>query len=94
LNVYCLDVYQKRSAEVVAGNFVMRYSFACVASAVVLPAVTKIGVGWFSTISSVFMVVAAILTQLTAMYGKGWREKIDEKKALKEAAKSGREEKE
>jgi hypothetical protein len=89
LNVYCLDVYQKRSAEVVAGNFAMRYAFAALASAVVLPAVSKIGVGWFSTISSAFMIVAAGLTYLTALYGKGWREGIDSKIALREAEKSG-----
>jgi hypothetical protein len=78
---------------VVAGNFAMRYTFAALASAVVLPAVNKIGVGWFSTISSVFMVVAATLAYFTALHGKEWREKIDAKKALKEAEKSERMEK-
>jgi len=84
---------QKRSAEVVAGNFAMRYGFAALGSAVVLPAVTKIGVGWFSTISSGFMVVAAFLTYLTALHGKEWREKVDARKAMKSAGKNGREEK-
>ncbi|KAF7353869.1 Major facilitator superfamily transporter protein [Mycena venus] len=37
LNTYCLDVMQSRSAEVVAGNFMIRYFFAAAGSAVVLP---------------------------------------------------------
>jgi hypothetical protein len=29
LNTYCLDVMQKRSSEVVAGNYMLRYLFTC-----------------------------------------------------------------
>jgi len=81
LNTYCLDVMQGRSAEVVAGNYFMRYMFAAGGSAVVLPAVRAIGVGWFSTISALFLVCGALGTYATALYGKGWREAIDAKKA-------------
>ncbi|KUI64366.1 hypothetical protein VM1G_11169 [Cytospora mali] len=42
LNTYCLDVIQARSAEAVAGNFLVRYLFGAVASAVVLPAVENL----------------------------------------------------
>jgi hypothetical protein len=52
---------------------------------VVLPAVEKIGVGWFSTISAGFLVVSTVFVYLTAQFGQGWREKIDEKKAAREA---------
>ncbi|XPS90641.1 hypothetical protein M3J09_000079 [Ascochyta lentis] len=83
LNSYCLDVMQGRSAEVVAGNYFMRYMFAAGGSAVVLPAVRAIGVGWFSTISALFLVFGAGATYVTALYGKGWREAIDAKKAAK-----------
>ncbi|KAJ4312103.1 hypothetical protein N0V94_007624 [Neodidymelliopsis sp. IMI 364377] len=83
LNTYCLDVMQSRSAEVVAGNYFMRYMFAAGGSAVVLPAVRAIGVGWFSTISALFLVAGAGATYATAIYGKGWREAIDAKKAAK-----------
>jgi len=55
--------------------------FAAAASAAVLPAVRAIGVGWFSTISALFLVAGAAATYVTALYGKGWRESIDEKKA-------------
>ncbi|KAJ7819798.1 major facilitator superfamily domain-containing protein [Mycena olivaceomarginata] len=43
LNTYALDVMQNRSAEAVATNYMARYLFAAVGSAVVLPAVEKIG---------------------------------------------------
>jgi hypothetical protein len=83
LNVYCLDVMQSRSAEVIAGNYFMRYMFAAGGSAVVLPGVRGIGVGWFSTISAAFLMAGAAATYATAVYGKGWRDAIDEKKAAK-----------
>ncbi|KAI4912091.1 uncharacterized protein J4E92_010136 [Alternaria infectoria] len=81
LNTYCLDVMQGRSAEVVAGNYFMRYMFAAGGSAVCLPAVRAIGVGWFSTISAGFLVAGAGATWLTAVKGRGWREGIEERKA-------------
>jgi len=53
---------------------------------VVLPAIQKIGVGWFSTISAMFLVVSTFFVYLTARFGKGWRDGIDEKKAACETA--------
>jgi len=81
LNTYCLDVMQGRSAEVVAGNYFMRYMFAAAGSAACLPAVRAIGVGWFSTISAGFLVAGAGATWLTAVKGRDWRVAIEEKKA-------------
>jgi len=99
LNTYCLDVMQGRSAEVVgkslhvpfidtrliviAGNYFMRYMFAAAGSAACLPAVRAIGVGWFSTISALFLVAGSAATCVTALYGKTWRVSIDDKKAAK-----------
>lgn len=85
LNTYCLDVMQKRAAEVVSGNYVFRYLFGCIGTAVCLPAIEKIGVGGFSTISAGFMVVAAGGLWCVTIWGKEWREDVtrhyDEKKA-------------
>ncbi|ORY15497.1 major facilitator superfamily domain-containing protein [Clohesyomyces aquaticus] len=83
LNTYCLDVMQSRSAEVVSGNYMLRYMFAAAGSAVCLPAIRKIGVGWFSTISSLFIVVATVATYICTLYGKQWREDVDAKKAAR-----------
>ena len=68
---------QKRSSEVVAGNYLLRYLFACAGTAVCLPAIEAIGVGWFSTISSVFLVASAGLTWMVTIYGRGWREAVE-----------------
>jgi ABC-type long-subunit fatty acid transport system fused permease/ATPase subunit len=61
----------------------VRYLFAAAGSAVCLPAIRKIGVGWFSTISALFLVVATIATWFTAEYGRKWRDAVDAKKAAK-----------
>ena len=76
LNTYCLDVMQRQSAEVMAGNYVIRYIFAAAGSAACLPMIDKIGVGWFSTISAAFLVVAAASTWATARYGHSWRDHV------------------
>jgi multidrug resistance protein len=85
LNTYCLDVMQAKglSAEVVAGNYMVRYFFAAAGSAVVLPAVESIGVGWFSTISAGFLVVSAVSVWATTVWGEGWRRAVDQRKREK-----------
>lgn len=80
LNTYCLDVMQSRSADVVAGNYVIRYVFAAAGSAACLPLIDIIGVGWFSTISAGFVALAAVGVWFTAKYGAGWREAVDRRK--------------
>ena len=64
------------SAEVVAGNYMIRYVFGAAGSAVCLPAIEAIGVGWFSTISAVFLIVAAAGTWVTAEHGWKWRDAV------------------
>lgn len=80
LNTYCLDVMPTRSGEVVAGNYVIRYIFACAGTAAVLPGVQAIGVGWFSTISVFFLLFGVLCTFATIKCGKKWRQVIDAKK--------------
>lgn len=73
-NTYCIDVMPGQGAEVAATNFFSRYLIGCIASAVVLPAVEEIGVGWFSTISAAYLVAAALATMAAIRWGKEWRE--------------------
>ncbi|KAH6674340.1 major facilitator superfamily domain-containing protein [Halenospora varia] len=80
LNTYCLDCMGQHGAEVIAGNYMIRYLFAAMGSATVLPAVEKIGVGWFSTISAGFLVVSAGATGAAVVWGKGWRDTVDKRK--------------
>lgn len=87
LNTYCLDVMQSSSAEVIAGNYVIRYAFAAAGTAVCLPAVESIGVGWFSTISAGFLVASAAATAASVRWGKSWREAVDAKRRAKRGTK-------
>ncbi|KAK4148063.1 dityrosine transporter 1 [Dichotomopilus funicola] len=80
LNTYCLDVMQGRGAEVIAGNYFVRYLFACAATACVLPAVQGIGVGWFSTITAAFLVISTVAVQATVWRGRNWRESVDRRR--------------
>lgn len=82
LNTYCLDVLPDVGAEVIAGNYMVRYLFGAVGTAVVLPAVESIGVGWFSTISAGFMMAAALAVAATVRWGKGWRDEVDGKRRM------------
>ncbi|CAK7266731.1 hypothetical protein SEPCBS119000_002180 [Sporothrix epigloea] len=91
INTYCLDVMQSRGSEVIASNYFVRYLFACGGTAVVLPAVESIGVGWFSTISALFLVVSAIGLYTAVLWGSVWRDRIDrrrnrQRKAMHERA--------
>ncbi|KAJ5051508.1 uncharacterized protein L3040_001284 [Drepanopeziza brunnea f. sp. 'multigermtubi'] len=80
LNTYCLDVMQSHSAEVMAGNYMLRYLFAALGSATVLPAVERVGVGWFSTVSAAFLVGSSLATYAAVWWGAAWREKVDAKR--------------
>ncbi|KAK5662721.1 hypothetical protein OQA88_6127 [Cercophora sp. LCS_1] len=83
LNTYCLDVMQGRGAEVIAGNYFVRYLFACAATACALPVIESIGVGWFSTISALFLALSAAATQAAVWRGKAWRERVDGRRRAK-----------
>lgn len=89
LNTYCLDVMQGRGAEVIAGNYFVRYLFACAVTACVLPAVQAMGVGWFSTITAAFLVLSTAAIQATIWWGKGWREGVDERRKARRLGEQG-----
>ncbi|KPM43059.1 hypothetical protein AK830_g3445 [Neonectria ditissima] len=86
-NTYCIDVMPGQGAEVAATNFFMRYLMGCVASAVVLPAVQAIGIGWFTTVSAAYLMVSALGTLAAIRWGKGWRESTAAKLDARERAK-------
>lgn len=93
LNTYCIDVMQSRGmgSVVVAGNYQIRYLFAAAGSAVCLPAIEKIGVGWFSTTSAVFLVVCTIALWFVCLYGQQWRHAVDANKARRKAQRQAEE---
>lgn len=55
----------------------MRYLFGAAGSAAVLPIVDAIGVGWFSTISALFVFLGAFGTWCVTVWGRQWRDAID-----------------
>ena len=79
LNTYVIDVLQDKglSSVAVAGNYLTRFIFAAGASAVCLPAIKGIGVGWFSTICGLFISCMAGLVWLLTKYGEAWRLKTE-----------------
>ncbi|KAM5386705.1 hypothetical protein ACJZ2D_000668 [Fusarium nematophilum] len=94
LNTYCLDVMPGVGAEVTAANFFIRYLAGCLGTAVVLPAIEGIGIGWFCTISAVFIMASAAGLVLAIRWGEDWRagadceleqHKVDEKGCKEEA---------
>ncbi|KAH8426920.1 putative MFS transporter [Aspergillus melleus] len=89
LNTYCLDVLKGRSAEVVAGSYLFRYVFAALGTGVALPAIQEMGVGWFNTLSGLFLVLAGAMVWLTAEFGPRWRENVDLKCEEKAARRKG-----
>ncbi|KAK0390627.1 hypothetical protein NLU13_0131 [Sarocladium strictum] len=89
LNTYLIDVLQDKgqSSVAVAGNYLTRFLFAAAGSAVCLPAIEAIGVGWFSTISGLFITATGVLVWLLTRYGEKWR--VDTGKGDSPAASEG-----
>ena len=75
LGTYLIDVLQDKgqSSVAVAGNYLSRFLFAAAGSAVCLPAIQAIGVGWFSTLSGLFITATGGLIWLLTLYGEKWR---------------------
>lgn len=87
LNTYCVDVMQSKGqgGVVIAGNYMIRYIFAAGGSAVCIPAIEAIGVGWFNVISAMFLVFSAAAVWAVTIWGEKWRKAVDAKKARRKA---------
>lgn len=59
-----------------AGNYLVRFIFSAIGTAVCLPAIQAIGVGWFSTCSAGILVLAAGGVYITIQRGARWRDDI------------------
>lgn len=78
-NVYLVDSAQTRSAEAIAVNNFLRYSFSAGASAAVLPMIDAIGIGWTNTIAAFVNWIGTALILVTIRYGSKWREAANER---------------
>ena len=63
------DVVPGRSTEVLGGNYLIRYIFGAAGTSLALPAINAIGIGWFCTISTVF-ILATFGGLLLVIYDK------------------------
>lgn len=66
-----------QSAKIVVGNYMFRYIFAALGAGIIVPAIQAIGVGWFSTISTLFLVVSGGCVWITTIFGDKWRDQVD-----------------
>ncbi|KAL2431495.1 MFS-type transporter ppsE [Exophiala dermatitidis] len=73
LNAYILDVMQHRSGRASAAHYMMRFVIAGIGTAVCLPLIHSIGVGWTSTVSAAFVTITAALVFWTIKSGEVWR---------------------
>jgi MFS family permease len=87
LNTYCLDVMPGQGAEVTAANFFVRYLSGCLGTAVVLPAIEGVGVGWFSTISTLLLLSGSCATMAAIRWGEKWRRGVAQKDKEKRSSK-------
>ena len=85
INTYCLDVMPGRGAEVAAANFCLRYLAGCLGTAVVLPAIEGAGVGWFSTISAVLMIMSTGGLLASIRWGQAWQKQVKAKERARRA---------
>lgn len=52
----------------------MRYSLAGVSTALCMPMLDRIGIGWMSTVSASLLLVSTALVYWTIRSGKSWRD--------------------
>ncbi|KAM3530210.1 hypothetical protein MY4038_005054 [Beauveria bassiana] len=84
LNTYCLENTPSLSADIIAICWLVRYIGACIATAVALPMIRGIGVGWTLTINTVLLVISSGVLMATVKWGESWRSGIvpEEKPAI------------
>ncbi|KAJ6786670.1 hypothetical protein PWT90_08088 [Aphanocladium album] len=76
LNTYCLENTPSLSADIIAICWLVRYIGACIATAVALPMIRGIGVGWTLTINFLLLVLSSFVIMVTVKWGESWRSGI------------------
>ncbi|KAL4964654.1 putative MFS transporter [Aspergillus stella-maris] len=69
LNTYAAEASPRHRAEVISGKYIIQYIFSAGASALVVPLIERIGVGWTFTISTGFTLFGAFLVFVIAKWG-------------------------
>lgn len=69
LNTYCAEAIPEKKGKVVAGKYLIQYTFAAAACASAEPLLDAVGVGLACTIGAIFVFIAGCLTALTSRKG-------------------------
>ncbi|KAJ4349389.1 uncharacterized protein N0V89_008004 [Didymosphaeria variabile] len=81
LNTYCAEAIPRKRREVIAGKYLVQYTFSAFASTCTVPLMEAIGIGPTATIGAVLSVLAGCLTFATARHDV----ESDEDKGAKQA---------
>lgn len=93
MNILMVDIYPGKPASATAANNLVRCLLGAGSSAVVIPLINAIGVGWACTLSAFIWVVFSPLIFLLMKLGPKWRkerkEKMDDKAERKRQQEAG-----
>jgi hypothetical protein len=84
LNVLIVDTHADKPATAVAANNLFRCLVGAGATALALPVIDAIGMGWFTVCVSALWVLASPALWSVLLYGAKWRTKLQERKKRKE----------
>lgn len=85
MNILLVDIFPGRPASATAANNLVRCWMGAGASAVVIPLVDAIGIGWTCTLAGLIWAVFSPLLLMLMRYGPKWRKEQKEKDATKVA---------
>ncbi|KAF2152726.1 synaptic vesicle transporter [Myriangium duriaei CBS 260.36] len=83
LNTYCAEVMPNQRPSVIAGKYAVQYTCGALGTATCQPLIDNVGVGAECTISAILVILAGILTTVTALYGLRMQKWVDEKRGRK-----------
>ncbi|KAL4896219.1 putative MFS transporter [Aspergillus ambiguus] len=69
LNTYAAEALPHKRGEVIAGKYIIQYIFSAGSSALVLPIINRIGVGWTFTICVFFSLLGGALVLVITRWG-------------------------
>ncbi|KAI9373571.1 major facilitator superfamily domain-containing protein [Aspergillus egyptiacus] len=82
LNTYTAEVLPSRRSEVIAGKYIIQYIFSAGASALVVPVINAIGVGWTFTICAILTLVGGVFVVIIARWGVDMQQCVERRVPL------------
>ncbi|KAF2631026.1 putative MFS transporter [Macroventuria anomochaeta] len=79
LNTYCAEAIPKKRCEIIAGKYMVQYTFSAISSASAVPLIEAVGTGPAGTIGAILAVLAGLLTFTTAKQGRSMQEWAEER---------------